>query len=215
MLGLILFAVALSDPVVLHAEMPAPDPRFHAVHARSVVEVRVAPDGSVVEVHTLVRNPFVQTILERASCDWQFAPQTDGAERVYQLTYELPEDGETEQASHFEMTRDDALTVRVQYFQSTLLRLTRPAKPPRCPVHRQAMQIGVVPLGYGLPSFSFDPRAEEVRDVKVHFFPEANMSAEGGCIVGSERKAEVYYCAKCRQKREAFFRRNPWLREFE
>ena len=62
-----------------------------------------------------------------------------------------------------------------------------------CRAHNFEMQEGVVPILYGLPAFNFDFLYDAAT-----MFPNANDHIAGGCVVGYERKATIFYCKQCR-----------------
>jgi hypothetical protein len=208
---------------VLHAEPPAQSTMARIIEITAKVEVRVEPDGSVSAAHVFGRVPFVAQLSENAACQWQFAPSPQNAQRSYVLNFEFAGVKNTDEPSHWEVTSEDALTLRMQYCRSTVSRLDRdrngqvPAV--YCRRHGIAMDIVILPIHYGLPaSLSSDAlrKTERVSRARRRLFPEANLSAAGGgCMVQPEKTAEVHSCAECRQAREEWFRRHPDLQQYE
>lgn len=217
------------EAVVLHAEPPVLSQLARLVPMKARVEVRVGPDGSVMAAEVLEpRPPFVASLSEKAACLWRFSPAPEGVERSYVLTFDYAATVTSEQPTGWRVTREeDSLTLRVQYFQSTIRRLDRDeyAQMRSCPRHRIPMRIGLVPIVYGLPrSYLLDDpagraelrKARRVGRAGERLFPEANVDAPGGgCMVQPEAAAEVHYCTECRHAREAWFRSHPGLERYE
>ncbi len=223
-------SVPEQNAVVLHTEPPAQSPLARLVATTTRVEIRVAPDGTVSAAKALApRPPFVASLAEEASCKWRFSPDSSDAERAYVLTFVFAGVGTTDEPSQWVVTREAPLTVRIQYLQSTVRRLDRDDEGHvalrSCPVHRTPMEIGLVPVAYGLPrSYSSDDpgdrvalrKARRVWSAHRRRFPEANLRAGGGgCVVQPEKVAEVHYCSHCRRVREEWFRRHPGYEQYE
>jgi hypothetical protein len=216
-------ARAGGDPIVLHAEPPAEHAlaRILAITAR--VEVRVQPDGSVSEANVLGRPAFVAALSENAACQWRFAPSPENSERSYVLRFVYDGVRTTDEPSHWEVTREDDLSLRVQYLQTTVRRLERDEaeQVAICRRHRVPMEIGMVPIAYGLP-LSYSPASADGRNAsrvwraERRLFPEANLQAGGGgCTVQPEKTAEVHFCAICRRERAEWFRNHPGFERYE
>jgi hypothetical protein len=218
-------ARAGGDPIVLHAEPPAQHPLAHVIAITARVEVRVQPDGSVSEANALGRPPFVTALSEKAACQWRFSPSPENSERSYVLRFVYAGVSTTDEPSHWEVTREDDLSLRVRYLQTTVRRLERDehgqVADERCPRHRVPMDIGMVPIAYGLPrsysSTSAESRnASRVWRARRRLFPEANLWAGGGgCTVQPEKTAEVHFCAICRRERAEWFRSHPGFEQYE
>jgi hypothetical protein len=71
-----------------------------------------------------------------------------------------------------------------------------------CQVHNVPLQIGVVPINYGLVR----PTKEEV-DAYQKLFPHARSEYQRGCVVEKEKRARVSFCPECR-KAEAVWKEN-------
>lgn len=221
----LLAARAGGDPIVLHAEPPAEHALARIIAITARVEVRVQPDGSVSEANALGRPPFVTALSEKAACQWRFSPSAENSERSYVLRFVYDGVRTTEEPSHWEVTREDDLSLRVQYLQTTVRRLARDADgkvaDAMCPRHRVAMDIGMVPIAYGLP-WSYSSASAESRNAsrvwraERRLFPEANLRAGGGgCMVQPEKTAEVHFCAICRRERAEWFRNHPGFERYE
>ena len=217
------------DTVVLHAEPPTQSPLARIFPTTVNVKVDVAPDGTVSKSQVLApRPPFVASLAEDASCKWRFSADRAGSKRSYVLTFVFAPVATTDEPSHWFVTTED-LIVRVQYLQTTVRRLDRDEHGDVarrfCPRHRIRMELGVVPIAYGLPrSYSSDNPADravlqdarQVWRAKQKLFPEANMTvAGGGCFIQPEKVAEVHYCVRCRRAREEWFRRHPRAEQYE
>lgn len=63
----------------------------------------------------------------------------------------------------------------------------------KCNVHDVHMKRGMVPILYGLITGTLLSYAKE------EFFPNANTSTMGGCIVGFRHRERVIFCDKCRE----------------
>lgn len=220
---------AESEPIVLHAEAPAPGPLARVFPTKVAVEVEVARDGTVAAATVLTPRPFVSQLAINAACQWRFAPSAEGGERRYVLTFVFAGAVETEEPSQWRIVRQDNLAIRLEYLQSTIVRLERDRHgrvPDKfCPRHGTLMQVTLAPIGYGLPrSYSTGTvseraelrNAERVWRARDRLFPEANMWAPGGgCMVMPEKHAEVHYCATCRNARENWFRQHAGLAKYE
>jgi hypothetical protein len=194
---------------VLHAEPPDAMPLARVTTASAVrVRVRVAGDGHVTAAKVLDRqSPFVRWLTEEAAYKWRFTSAPE-SKRTYVLTFVL-EPAETSGALWPpEVTRED-LSMRVRYDVAPPRRLER-VEPRTCPRHHVALQIGVVPIEYGL--ISPDAGWRELGRATERDFPEANVSVSGGCVVGPATRAEVQYCPACRHAREEWLSRHPAAR---
>lgn len=76
-------------------------------------------------------------------------------------------------------------------------------EPQICAVHDAAMRHDRVPIHYGLPYIPM--RYFENRE---RLFPNSNQSIMGGCQIGQQTHAEVYYCSPCREAEMAWRRDN-------
>jgi hypothetical protein len=87
----------------------------------------------------------------------------------------------------------------------------------RCPVHHEVMAVEIVPIQYGLlrPEAAGPGPRQEVeeywREKEAHF-PETTHWVAGGCVVGSQRKAEVHVCRSCQEAEADWLKRHPGLR---
>ncbi|HEX8255686.1 MAG TPA: hypothetical protein VF846_21285 [Thermoanaerobaculia bacterium] len=222
------FAAEL-EPVVLHAEAPARGPLAMAFPAKVLVEVDVAPDGTVAAARVPTPVAFVSALSIAAACKWRFASSADSAQRHYVLTFVYGGIVDTEEPSQWRIERQDNLALRIEYLRSTIRRLERDrdGRIPEqfCPRHGTLMQVALAPVAYGLLASYSDStasqraelrRAESVRRARERHFPHANMWAPGGgCIVGPEKQAEVYYCPTCRNAREKWFAEHVGFQKYE
>ena len=64
-----------------------------------------------------------------------------------------------------------------------------------CEVHHRKMDKIVVPLHYGLMSFS--SRSQALYSVSTNAFPHAQDSLNPSCVVSSQREAVIYRCPEC------------------
>jgi hypothetical protein len=64
-----------------------------------------------------------------------------------------------------------------------------------CPVHDLPLQSGAVPVVYGL--IHFPPGYLRAREER---FPFASEATYGGCCVGPQERAAVYFCQGCREE---------------
>ena len=77
-----------------------------------------------------------------------------------------------------------------------------PGGPVDCEVHRTALRPDTIPITYGL--VYRQPAAVRAEEVS---FPHASTRLLGGCVIGSEKYARLWYCPDCRAAQ------STWLRE--
>lgn len=66
----------------------------------------------------------------------------------------------------------------------------------QCPVHRLALEPGVVPVVYG----TFTPSPREELELASRLFPFACERAYGPCWGGGARQRDVLFCPDCRSR---------------
>jgi hypothetical protein len=76
-----------------------------------------------------------------------------------------------------------------------------------CPVHGEVMSVELVPIAWGL--IVMNRQTAFFWHVMEHEFPNARTLAFGGCMVGPQRQAETYVCAKCVRARERWLVEHP------
>jgi hypothetical protein len=134
-----------TEPVVLHAEPPATTPLARIFPTTVQVQVQVERDGAVAAATILTPRPFVAELTREAACKWRFAASTQEGARSYVLTFVFGGVSYTEEPSHWRVTRQSALAVRVDYYQTTVRRLDRDDQGEiakrTCPRHQTAMQV--------------------------------------------------------------------------
>ena len=93
-----------------------------------------------------------------------------------------------------------------------------------CALHHVVMELGVVPIRYGLPRWYTTKgfghrrefrRAQKFGHAKEALFPNANPRVLGGCMVGEEKSAEIYFCPICREARKRWLEENQWAVPYE
>ena len=154
---------------------------------------------------------------------WQFKPSNQTEMRTF--TFDILVNGRR-QASEVRGVRTSFQPPRTFITETivpTVLLMDRVnGQPPKaaCKKHRVPMDIELVPIHYGLPTFTpvsqrKSPaernRKKYDRQMRRHF-PNAPTSVGGLCIVGSEKKAEVFVCPVCRKNRLHFIEMHPELK---
>lgn len=98
--------------------------------------------------------------------------------------------------------RQNALSLEAVEVTNDPRELPFSVEPRICAVHNSPMQRGRAPIHYGLDNYVM-----AYLEAKEQLFPNSKEFILGGCMVGEETEAEVYYCSQCREA-EANWRRN-------
>ena len=205
---------------VRHAEPPRDHPLARITRATVRVEVRVGAEGNVVSAAVLEpRPPFVSALAEEAARAWRFDPVVSSDLRTFVITFDFGGTGLTDLPSYRLVTRDSPLHLLVKNFDSIIRPMAPLQQPPTCGVHKIQMSVGVVPIFYGLP-MSASSRSELARERRLwrardRLFPNAYEHVLGGCTVGTEHFAEVYFCSRCRHERHLWLRNHPGYEDYE
>jgi TonB family protein len=189
-----------------------------------VVEVNVDSKGDVVSAKAVEGHALLRRSAEDAAKLWKFNPASGPASRTANLTFafdfQAEESTDTRDEAVYvppyriELTRKIA-TIAPLPPLALLPRLDGRIPEQKCLLHNEVMQLDIVPIEYGLPPARIEyakvdvisffrgtwddlTHRESYREASFKKFPNSNMTAGGGCIVGEEQKAEVLYCPKCR-----------------
>lgn len=170
-----------------------------------LIDVEVRPDGTVGQAHSAKRGDRGTENLVR---NWTFLPFAGTQPHWQTITLILEADTDGERS--FESRYESPLTLRVKRHLPLILHVPRvdgaiPGK--ICSVHHVAMTVELLPILWGL----IEPRDDEMVyfDAQEQRFPNARDIIFGGCEEGTESRAEVYICAKCRQARATWLAAHP------
>lgn len=212
-------ALELSANPVLTRVAPDCGQWEQRVSGHVIVEAEVSSDGSVRT--TRVLKPFFafDECAERAAKQWTFAPSADAPTRIFELSFFFVLTETEEPAGRRVVDDEDPLTVRIISNRSTILPLDpgEESRKQHCRVHDQPMARGLARIEYGLPFITMSGQPpdehslwrERYADAFHTLFPNANTRRGGGCMVGVERSARVFYCARCREAEAAWLKANP------
>jgi hypothetical protein len=219
-LALTLLVGAFGPVGVRHAEAPRDHPLTRIANSTARVQVRVGAEGNVVRAVVLEpRPPFVSAFAEEAAREWRFDPVVLPDLRTFVITFDFGGPGLTDLPSYRLVTSDSPLHLRVRYLDSIVRPLALLQRPPMCDVHHVQMSVGVVPIFYGLPMsassrFGLARQRRFWRD-RDRWFPNAYPYVLGGCTMGAERFAEVYFCSRCRDERRLWLHSHSGYEDYE
>jgi len=209
---------------VLLAVPPTMQPAlmFAAPYCKSVnVEVEVAADGTAVATRLVDSDTpfFLVRVMLAAAALWRFSASPDGSVRHPTISFALAGERVTDEEPPGLTARYEIpFTLSLQYITPLTERLKRvDGKVPveRCRVHGRPMDVAVVPIRYGLP-MNESAYPEPERKLREAYwkafedhFPNAREWVGGGCMVQSQKQAEIYRCSRCRELEQSWLEAHP------
>jgi len=183
------------------------------------VQVEIASDGTVLTASAVSdpQIPLLTPWAEEAAYKWIFVPSSSEWSRSKTLTFIFEGTRESESESGVTARYENPLTLHVELAEPTIARL--PAQEdgvlgPRCEVHGDELVLEIVPIRYGVQRGVIVGSPEEVAareywDALETEFPHGSEYVRFGCIVESEKRAEVMICKTCREARRRWFETRP------
>jgi len=183
------------------------------------VHVEVASDGTV-STASAISDPQILLLTpwaEEAAAKWVFVPSSSKWSRSMTLTFIFEGTRSSANESGVITRYENPLTLHVELAEPTIARL--PAQEngdlaPRCEIHGEDLILEIVPIRYGVQRGVIIGSPEEVVareywDALETRFPHGSEYVRFGCVVGSEKRAEVMICQSCREARRTWFETHP------
>lgn len=221
---LLLFGSSVYSQAALPKVISAVEPKGYPMTAMALgalgkVEILVVIDaaGKVISAEAISGHPLLRQGSREAAVKWEFeqVPEKMGNRSIV-LTFEYnPQGRKTIEQSEKLLDVSREVTFPAPYWMKwdafwlvpKLLLLPREKgkiKPAYCELHKELMEVEILPIHYGLSACSGN--CEEYAEAKNELFPNVNDSYDGGCQVGETEKAEVHYCKTCRAKEEEWIK---------